>query len=121
MAFDTWTPPVAPRVNGTGLTYEQAVDRADMGDGYEQVSERGINSMRENWTLAWPGILESNADALETFFLSKGLATPFWYRVPGRATPKLYRFVSFDRPFVAGHLDGVYARIRQSFDIEEGT
>lgn len=119
MAFATWTPPVKPVVSGTSLSVDALTLSASFGDGYEQTADDGINPQRETWTLSWPGILNADADTIETFYRSKGKSVPFWYRVPGRATAKRYKFNSpLSRPQVAGHLDGLSVEIREVFDIE---
>lgn len=117
--FETWTPPVAPRATtSTAMQLDEKVLQADFGDGYEQTASDGLNSIREAWTLTWPGILDADADAIEAFWRSKGKVTAFWYRVPGRAAAKRFKFTQFERPQVAGHLDGVSVGIREVFDIE---
>lgn len=119
MAFETWTPPVAPRVAGTSEELEFRDNAATFGDGYEQHAPDGLNPIGEKWVLSWPGINTAHAEAIKSFVKSKGLWMTFWYKVPGQAVAKRFRFTSFVRPHVDGLHDGVTVGIRESFEIEE--
>lgn len=118
MAFETWRPPVAPRVGATGMQFEQQVVSSEQGNVDER-AEDGIDSLREVWTLSWPAIPDADADEIEAWFDIYGFTQTFKYQVPGRATALQFNFTAFDRNHAAGHLDGITATIRQNFDIEQ--
>lgn len=117
MAFATWTPPRPPQL-GTSKQIDQAVDAVKFGDGYEQASAAGLNSLRETWNLQWNGCTNADCDTIEAFWRSKGKATPFWYKPPGAAAPLKFRFESFRRGQIAGPVDSIDITLRQVFDQE---
>jgi phage-related protein len=117
MAFPTWNPPRAPQL-GSRLNIDQKTRVARFGDGYEQVAGDGLNTIRRTWTLVWNACPNSDADAIEAFWVQQGRTLPFWYTAPGTAQPYKWRFETFNRTQIDGNSDQLEITIRQVFDRE---
>lgn len=64
---------------------------ADFGDGYEQVSQEGINNKHQEYQLTWANENLSNANSIETFLDARGGSEPFYWTEPLSSTPALWR------------------------------
>lgn len=79
--------------NGASCEYTQAVTTDGFGDGYEQVTAQGINSIVEKWSLSFAGRDPVEIAALIAFYRAKGQGTSFTWTAPAKnAIQKRYRF-----------------------------
>jgi phage-related protein len=116
MASPTFTPPSPPQL-GTSRATDQTVLNADFGDGYEQVTADGLNSIRDTLPLMWNALTSADADLVEAFWRSVGRATAFWFTPPSKSTPAKYRFTDkINRDQIDGGIERVTTTIRQAFD-----
>lgn len=90
MAAQTF-PDIPAHTASGGQSVEFKLLEANFGDGYENVSEEGLNSKREQWDLTWQD--EDNADVatITTFLDTHAGATPFKWTAPRETTEKLWR------------------------------
>ncbi len=56
--------------------------RAQFGDGYEQRSPDGLNSVRRSWTVTWSVIGAEEKDALMSFLTQMGGVQSFFWTMP---------------------------------------
>lgn len=117
MALQTFTPPQAPSV-GYAKPFQSGVEIIDMGHGYEQVIDYGFNSERRQPSVAWTRIALSDAQAIETFFLSVGYATAFKYTLPDEVVERTWRIEpnSFRMVAIDGLIFTVEMQLREVFD-----
>jgi phage-related protein len=116
MATPTFAPAVAPS-SPVDIAVQPRVLVARFGDGYEQRTGDGLNSLVENVTLRWDHIRATEADPIINFFEARGGIESFFYTLPGGSVPKKYRCVSWQRTRMEANLDSVIARLVQSFDL----
>lgn len=116
MPLTTFAPAVAPS-SPIDVSVQPRILVAQFGDGYEQRSGDGLNSMREQVTLRWDHIKTADADAILTFFESRAGHEAFYYTLPGGGTQKKYRCVSWQRTRLEASMDSVAARLVQVFDL----
>lgn len=116
MALVTFAPTENPS-SPIEVTVTPRVRVAEFGDGYNQRTGDGINTMRENVNLRWDSIRSSVADTIITFFEARAGVELFYYTIPGSVTQKKYRCVSWGRQRNEANLDTVTARLIQEFDV----
>lgn len=61
---------------------EFSVDTVSFGDGFEQSSPAGINSIRDQWSLTWNLLRREEFDELYSFLVSKRGSEPFQWSIP---------------------------------------
>lgn len=113
--MDTFTPPKEPVINST-VTFNADVLQAEFGDGYEQTSVAGLNSVRGTYQANWDLLTESERDEIEAFFLAKAGATAFLYTFPGESTERKFKCKTWGRGH-SGSLFTVRAELREVFDL----
>ena len=92
MAADEFIWPVD---KGATCEYTQAVVADSFGEGYEQVTAQGINSIIEHWRVTLGCRGPEEAAAFEAFYRAKGQVTTFTWTAPVlNAVQKSYRFKS---------------------------
>lgn len=96
MAYATFTPAVRPSPGST-ISREVSLRKASFGDGYTQSSPKGLNHIRASLSLKWDALTLAEAIALESFFVSKGGFTPFYYTIRGENEAKLWTCENWER------------------------
>lgn len=115
MSYET-LPNVSPSYSSSGQV-DMTVLRADFGDGYSQKTEKGLNNVRDTWSLVWTYTNASDLSALETFLRGKKGSVPFWWTPPGESVPKLWTCGTFKKTpdgFQTQQLDATFL---QEFDL----
>jgi len=115
---ETFTPPVAPSVDGTGAEATVTVEEVRFGDGYLQTTPVGLNAFDgETLTLSWSIVSTANADLLEAFLRPKLKHEPFLWTKPGEVTPKQWRCMTWRRaPHpIGGDNDAVAVTFERDF------
>jgi phage-related protein len=64
---------------------------AQFGDGYEQVAAKGINNVRENWSIEWGGLTTTEKDTIVAVLNSVGSWGLLLWTPCGETTQKKYR------------------------------
>lgn len=90
MAAQTF-PSIPPHSTSPGQDVEFRLLEATFGDGYEQASEEGLNTKKEQWSLSWTDEDAADIQTIKTFIDTHAGATPFFWTAPGETTPKLWR------------------------------
>lgn len=73
----------APSV-GASQTKTFRVLRSSFGNGYEQVAVDGINSQRQEWSIAWQNIdIDTTLSDIKTFLDARGANEAFYWTPPG--------------------------------------
>lgn len=67
---------------GLGESPEMKVKTVTFGDGYEQRSPDGINSVRRSWSPKWGSLEKQDKDTLYNFLLSKKGVEAFMWPIP---------------------------------------
>ncbi len=97
---------------GGDVTFE--ADSAPFGDGYEQVSEEGINPRRDTVDLQfWGHKVDDNLDAIKAFLDRHRGAKPFLWQGPNDAAPKLWMIA--DRKYKWIRHNGDFLTINVTF------
>jgi len=91
----TTLPDIEPHQSSPGRNVEFSLNEVQFGDGYEQVSQKGINHIREAWDLQWLLEQKTDVDILVAFFEGLGGFLPFFWQAPGDVAPKLWRVRAF--------------------------
>lgn len=93
---------------------------AQFGDGYEQVAPKGLNNIRESWTIQWGALTTTEKDTVVTALNTVGSWGILTWTPCGDSTQKLYR-LSKDGYSVkregANNVFSVSCSLRQVFDI----
>lgn len=77
MSTFTWTP-----TNGVRQKTTPRVRRIKFGDGYEQRTADGINTKSETWDLAFVGLTDAEADAIDAFLTARNAVEAFDWVTP---------------------------------------
>lgn len=116
MASPTFAPPTPPQL-GTSRQTDQAVLTADFADGYEQVTEDGLNSIRDTIPMTWNALTVDDAELVEVFWRSVGKAKAFWFTPADKLVASKWRFTDkIQRDDIDGGLQRVSTTVRQAFD-----
>lgn len=114
---DTFTPALAPVV---GTTYEKQprIIKISYGDGYEARAGDGINATPLMTDLNFTALTNSEAEAIDDFFMTQGGYIPFYYTLPDEASPRLFVCEKWTRTPGSGGADAqVRASLREVFDV----
>lgn len=116
MAWETFTPPVAPS-SGTRNKPEIKLLKADFGDGYTQIAPDGLNHVRRVLTLGWDMLLPWQKDEIVAFLEARGGYEPFYYTPSNEDEPVKWTCEDWDDTRAN---DGfkVSAIFRQDFTIQ---
>ena len=90
--------------------------RADLGDGYDQRSGDGIQTIKEEWSVTFEALDQTNADTLIAFFEDReGYVNFDW--IPFRqSVAKKFICTDFSESFPGNSLTTVTATFQQVFD-----
>jgi len=90
--------------------------RADLGDGYDQRSGDGIQTIKEEWSVSFMALDSTNADTLVSFFEDlEGYQNFTW--IPFRqSVAKKFICINWSESFPGRNLTNVDATFRQVFD-----
>ena len=99
-------------------TRKQNVSEIGFGDGYDQIVEEGINSVRKEWSVVFDKISRATFDTIDAFLADK-VTNPFYWQSPLDAAPLLWKMVngSFQPQWVSGNTITLNVQFRQSFDL----
>jgi phage-related protein len=117
MAVAVFTPPCGPSTSGTSSASEARVLTAQLGDGYQQITSDGINTIRETLTLNWDGLPKADMQTLDNFMASQLGYLAFQYTAPGAAVPKLWRCAKWGKTPTGPASWSFQATLIQSFDV----
>ncbi len=115
MPLQTFTPSIAPSP-GTQSKPKIALYKAEFGDGYTQLSPKGLNHIKQALILRWDGLTELQMFELKSFFESHGGYRPFYYEP--RGYPGLLKFTCADWSIVDRTPWSFEAKLEQSFTTE---
>lgn len=83
-------PNIPAHVESPGQKVEFKLLSATFGDGYEQISQEGLNSKKEEWSLTWSNEDGTDTTTIKTFLDARGGSEPFYWTAPND-TAKLWR------------------------------
>lgn len=75
---------------------------ARFGDGYEQRSPDGINNLKTNYSLTFPGLYKADGDELEAFFRAQKGAFSIQWTPPNSTIPLNFVVRSWRRAYDSG-------------------
>jgi phage-related protein len=81
--------------HGASMKMEPRVRETEMGDGYTQSVQDGINDMREAWNLAFTRRPKSIIDSIDDFLRENRNSAFFWLNPDGMT--KKYRCKSWSK------------------------
>ena len=113
--MDTFTPAQTPTVESSAA-FSAAVLEAGFGEGYEQTSTAGLNSVRGTYQAVWDNLALVDLQAIEAFFAAKAGAEAFLYTFPGESTERKFKCKSWNRGYTGG-LYTLRAELREVFDL----
>jgi len=107
--------PLEPR-KASGRTVTPRFLRADLGDGYDQRSGDGIQTIKEEWSVTFAALDQTNADTLIAFFEGlEGYQSFTW--VPFRqSVAKKFICTQWSEAYPGNSLTTISATFRQVFD-----
>lgn len=116
MAFNTFTPTVAPEISSPGDAQVRELS-ATFGDGYSQVAPDGLNALRRSFEPSWPALsVDDFEDIVEFFEANKGV--PFKYTPPLESVEIVWRCSSWKPGYAGGDKRSLQAQFVQDFSIE---
>jgi phage-related protein len=93
---------------------------AQFGDGYEQVAAKGINNVRENWSIEWGGLSTTEKDAIVAVLNSVGSWGLLLWTPCGETAQKKYRMTRDGYSVKRESSNAIFTvtcNLRQVFDI----
>jgi phage-related protein len=117
MAVPAFVPPTGPSWANTSLETDARVLTAGLGDGYQQFTADGINTVRDTWTLQWDGAPSSDVTWIYAFLTLMGGWQVFQWTPPGETAPKLWRCAKFGKQPTGPATWSITATFVQQFDI----
>jgi len=89
------------------------------GDGYNQSSEDGLNSIQDTVSLSWPGLTEEQADRLDDFLTERAGVRPFYWLYPRASAPQKWKCRKWTRvPRKSKGRDSITATFKEAFDLD---
>lgn len=110
MAVFTYTPDF-----GIELSIKPAVKVAKFGDGYEQRTSSGINTMPKSWPLSFNARTNSEADAIMAFLSARAGLEAFDWTAPDGTTGK-YICREYRRNYARYGVNNISATFEQVFE-----
>ena len=86
MPLATLNPTINPSP-GTQMKPKIALYKAEFGDGYTQLSPKGLNHIKQTLTLRWDGLTKAQMEGFKAFFEDKGGYRPFYYQPRDQNVP----------------------------------
>lgn len=100
--------PNTPPDWGLEVSFTFLTDKTELGDGYVQRRDKGINPVRRSWSPTWSLLSLEDKDTIVDFLLSKRSTTPFLFKDPDPSSSKKWKVVCSQAPQVAYQGYGVY-------------
>lgn len=107
----TWIPDV-----GASADRAPVVNSAKFGDGYEQRTPNGLNTLPGIWNLTFSSRNYTEIDAIEAFLADRDGALNFQWTPPRSASVLLFICRKWSRTIGNGPLDSLTATFEQVFD-----
>lgn len=117
MALPTFTPAYNP-AEPLDLADQITKDEAKYGDGYEQLTPRGINHIRLVAQPRWRNIDVASGEAIYDFLRARRGTDPFYWTPPYHSTARRWRAVEFSRSYRSAGTMDVSATFREYFGSE---
>ena len=89
MAFDTFSPPVAPS-QPLNLDFQPRLIKANFGDGYMQTAPDGLNPSPLTASLAWNLLTQAQQEAIDAFYRAH-IGVTFYYTLPDETAPRKWQ------------------------------
>lgn len=118
MALRTFNPSVPPSP-GTEDKPEINLLETEFGDGYTQVSPKGLNHIRRVLSLTWEYLQPQDSDDIMDFLKEHGGYMPFYYTPSDATTPLKWTCKEFSEKRLQGGIRSISATFRQSFDLRK--
>ncbi|QKS24591.1 phage tail protein [Vreelandella titanicae] len=99
---------------GAQLQFNFNTITANFGDGYEQRSANGINSVRETVDVTYSLLSDSDMSIVLNFIKSVGSSKPFYFTFYNN-DPKLYTCESFSQTVVEKNRNTIAMQFREWF------
>ncbi len=90
--------------------------RADLGDGYDQRAGDGIQTIKEEWSVTFEALDQTNADTLVAFFENLEGYQKFEWTPFRQTTEKKFICSDWSESFPGNSLTRVQATFTQVFD-----
>lgn len=116
MTLQTFSPPCNPDV-GSGKKTTARTLTAKLGDGYEQRGKDGLNTIGRSLSLKWTLLTESQAYALDNFFIEHEGYKAFLWKAPRDTVTRKWKCESWDNPWDTGTTDTFSATFTQVYDL----
>lgn len=112
----TFSPPIAPSTK-SNETVNFRLLRNEFGEGYEQVTKDGLNSVRRAFSLTFEVLTDAEVDDIMEFFITTlDGSESFTYTVPGDSQARDYRLDGdITRNYLDGGLNEVSFKIKEAF------
>lgn len=95
MAFDTFSPPVAPS-QPLNMSGQPRLLKITFGDGYVQSAPDGLNAAPLQGSLSWNLLTLAQQQAIDAFAQAH-IGVTFYYTLPDETTPRKWQIMSTRR------------------------
>lgn len=116
MSIPTFYPPIDPSP-GSRHTQEIKLLEAEFGDGYSQVSPRGLNHIRRKYNVTWEALTKEQCDEIDQFFKDRMGYETFIYTPYGETEPVYWTCKQWDRS-TSGGVHTFTAEFVQTFNLD---
>jgi len=107
--------PFTPQ-QSSGSTRKPRVLKASFGDGYEQRTADGLNTIRDEWHLTW-NLNALDRDTLLNFFSNLNGVSSFGWQSPDSISAKRYVCDDWSYTPLSGQMSQITAHIYQVFEL----
>jgi phage-related protein len=118
MALQTFSPARAPQPAGSAVDYAPRIRKAQLGDGYVQRGQDGLNANLPTGTWQWDNLLPTDMQYILDFLDARGAVEAFWWTPPDEVTPTKFTCEKWRKTFSGGQARGVMATFIKSADLD---
>jgi phage-related protein len=113
----TFPAPYGPTFGGSSKKTSARVRKTDFGDGYGQRVTDGLNALRDEWSVSWDALTESEAATMDAFLRAR-LGTQFFlWAPPGETLAKKWICAEWTVSPVDAGAYSLSATFTQVFDL----
>lgn len=102
-----------------GQTSKPTTYKIEFGDGYEQRLQRGINSIRESFSISFNNRPNTEIDAIMDFLDSKGGVTSFDFTLPNGTGERTVKVVceEYSQTYYNTQINSCSASLRRVYEV----
>ncbi|QIG76831.1 minor tail protein M [Rhizobium phage RHph_Y1_11] len=121
MTFPTFVPPFGTNTKfapGTSEDHTPSILVNNFGDGYVQRTPDGLNHDLARLSPKFEVMTYAEAETIMAFFKARKGTEPFWFQLPGAASPQKWVCTSWSRSWDGEVTQSVTANFQEVVDAE---